>query len=80
MISDIFSYFSLFCSIARLTSFTFSLEGNAMQEDVAEFISNGADAVLTKPLKMQDLEKILQHLRRNGFKSKVGADGQRFLF
>jgi DNA-binding response OmpR family regulator len=42
-----------------------------MDEDVENFINCGADLVLTKPLKMNQLEALLNHCKRNGFDSIV---------
>ena len=56
------------------------LIGNAMDEDVEDFICHGADAVMTKPLKIDQLDKILMHLKQSGFKSKMDSNGRRYLF
>jgi len=52
--------------------------GNAMDEDVENFINCGADLVLTKPLKINQLEALLAHCKNNGFQSVV--DGMATFF
>jgi signal transduction histidine kinase/FixJ family two-component response regulator len=45
------------------------LTGNALDEDVAEFTSAGADIVLSKPLKMNQVDKFIEYLEQYGSKS-----------
>ena len=42
------------------------LTGNALEEDVAEFEAAGADFVLSKPLKMELLDSLLEFIDRCG--------------
>ena len=40
--------------------------GNAMEEDVAEFIAVGADAVILKPLTVLHIHQILEYAETHG--------------
>jgi CheY-like chemotaxis protein len=42
------------------------LTGNALDDDVAAFIAAGADCVLSKPLREQDLDMLLDFIRSHG--------------
>ena len=42
--------------------------GNAMEDDVNEFILAGVDGVLLKPLRTEQLDKIISFLKRYGNK------------
>ena len=50
-----------------------------MDADIEEFISMGANTVLTKPLKINQLDYILEYVKTNGFISKRDSSG-RYLF
>lgn len=43
--------------------------GNAMDLDVLDFETNGADLILTKPMRMDALQKLLDYCERFGCKS-----------
>jgi len=43
--------------------------GNAMDDDLAEFLSAGADIVCTKPLKNDQLKMLLQYFYKRGYTS-----------
>lgn len=43
------------------------LTGNALHEDITAFLNAGADIVLTKPLRAQQIDAILRFARANGF-------------
>ncbi len=45
------------------------LTGNALDEDVAEFTDAGADTVFSKPLKMNQVDKLMEYLVQYGPKS-----------
>jgi CheY-like chemotaxis protein len=45
------------------------LTGNALDDDVAEFIASGVDGVFTKPFRDDQLKGLLSLLEREGFKS-----------
>lgn len=40
--------------------------GNALDADVSEYLSAGADMVLGKPVKMSMLKMVLRHVKENG--------------
>ena len=56
-----------------------ALTGNVMDDDISEFMRAGADAVLAKPLRSQQLGQILSYVEDNGYKTVVNK-GQRLLF
>jgi len=39
--------------------------GNALSEDIEEFLASGANAVVTKPIQMSELNKLIQTLCKN---------------
>jgi len=51
-----------------------------MDHDVEDFIQHGADLVLTKPLRMNELDAIISHFRIHGFVSKTDSSGRRYLY
>ena len=51
------------------------LTGDAMDDEVEKFMTSGADIVLSKPLKFQELNKILEHLSIHGFDHKHNVEG-----
>ena len=51
--------------------------GNAMEEDIDEFLAAGADLVLPKPLKMAHLDSLLLYCHAHGSQSTLtGAEGR----
>jgi len=50
-----------------------------MDDDVSYFMAAGADAVLAKPLRAQQLSQILSYIEDNGCKT-VTDKGQRIIF
>ena len=50
-----------------------------MDDDVHHFMKAGADAVLAKPLRSQQLNQILSYIQDNGCKT-VTENGQRLEF
>ena len=48
------------------------LTGNALEEDVVEFEAAGADFVLSKPLKMELLDSLLEFIDRCGTAREKG--------
>lgn len=49
--------------------FIAGLTGNAMEDDVNDFMKSGADIVLVKPLKFSQLKKLIEHCNRYGLNS-----------
>ena len=43
------------------------LTGNAMDEDILEFLDAGVDLVMAKPLRASELDALLQFVAKNGF-------------
>ena len=56
------------------------LTGNAMDDDVQLFLHAGADEVLVKPLKAEQLDEIFAHLQINGFDTIIDKQDKRFSF
>ena len=52
-----------------------ALTGNVMDDDISCFMAAGADAVLAKPLRSQQLCQILSYIEGNGCQSiiKIGC-------
>ena len=48
-----------------------ALTGNVMDDDISCFMAAGADAVLAKPLRSQQLSQILSYVADNGCKSVI---------
>ncbi|KAJ1410514.1 hypothetical protein B484DRAFT_455856 [Ochromonadaceae sp. CCMP2298] len=48
--------------------------GNAMEEDIVHFEECGADMVLTKPMKVEALTKLIEFCQANGSRSKRGTN------
>ena len=44
--------------------------GNVMEDDVLEYLSAGVDMVLAKPLRMPQLQRVLDHISRHGSDSQ----------
>ena len=44
--------------------------GNALDTDVSEYLSAGADLVLGKPVKLSMLKMVLRHVKENGHLSR----------
>lgn len=40
--------------------------GNALEDDVAEYMAAGADMILPKPIRVSTLHLLLQFIRENG--------------
>lgn len=51
------------------------LTGDAMDEDVENFMSSGADIVMVKPLSVPQLNLILSHLSEHGFDHTANMEG-----
>jgi CheY-like chemotaxis protein len=49
--------------------------GNAMEEDVDEFLMAGADLVLPKPLKMSYLDNLLLYCHAHGTRTSLSGSG-----
>jgi AmiR/NasT family two-component response regulator len=47
-----------------------------MEDDVDDFIHCGVDAVITKPLTLATLKKLLDKVREKGFKSDSNLRGR----
>ena len=50
-----------------------ALTGNVMDDDISCFMAAGADAVLAKPLRSQQLSQILSYVADNGCKSVISS-------
>lgn len=48
--------------------------GNAMDVDVLDYENNGADLILTKPMRMDSLQRLLDYCDRHGCKSHHAMD------
>jgi CheY-like chemotaxis protein len=53
------------------TGLVIGFTGNAMQEDVDEFLTAGADLVFPKPLKMTHLDSLLKYCSAHGTRSPM---------
>ena len=46
--------------------------GNVLDDDVVEYISAGADLILSKPMKISSLRALLHHVQQHGPFSRPG--------
>ena len=47
--------------------------GNVLDDDVDEYLKAGADIVLAKPLKLDLLQTLLNHVKKQGSHSRFGS-------
>jgi hypothetical protein len=47
--------------------------GNCLEEEVEDFLDAGADAVLSKPIRMVQIRKLFSFLKMNGCKSRISS-------
>ena len=62
------------CTIIRSLGFTgliVGVTGNALDDDVANFIKAGADCVFAKPFREEHLAALLQFISENGCESSI---------
>jgi len=52
------------------------LTGCALQDDVRDFLEAGVDLVLSKPLRIDQLESLLTFVKESGF---MAADGMKLV-
>ena len=48
------------------------ITGHSMDEDIEEYLNNGADIVYSKPIKLQSLKKLIAYIHANGALSRPG--------
>jgi CheY-like chemotaxis protein len=51
------------------TELIIGLTGNALDDDVAAFVTSGADCVLSKPMREKDLDMVLHFIQQHGTQS-----------
>ena len=63
-----------------------AITGNVMDDDVKEFTLAGADAVLAKPMILEELHQIVKYVENNGNKTvttrglRLSIDGSRWIY
>ena len=63
-----------------------AITGNVMDDDVKEFTLAGADAVLAKPMILEELHQIVKYVENNGNNTvttrglRLSIDGSRWIY